>query len=185
MKAPRKSRRARARARVAALWSALVAPPANAVGRLAWRCRRAGLERETLAAIGNVLIARMQESIVKVGHEPPPAPMPTAAEAEGLAATVAAAAVEPDGAIIYAWPGNPEPVPDLAAAARMMSLRAWMDYMLERGRLSQEECSRLAEIARTQEGIQYLVRLRDFYEGGGPYPDLPRAAGPAISVSAA
>lgn len=167
--------------RLLALRRAIFAPPGNAVGRLAWRCRRAGVSGPRLDVLGDAILARLQAGIVRVGHEaramePASAPAPMAAAVEvpaaeaaavevpAMAAQAAAAAADP-GAVIYTWPAGAE-----TTDGRLLSLRAWLDYMRERGRLSPHEWTRLYELGRAPEGIQYLIRLRDYYDGSGPYP---------------
>jgi len=209
--------RRRVFARLQALRRAIFAPPGNAVGRMAWRCRRAGVAGPRLDILGDAILARLQDGIIRVGHDvraaepaPPPAaaievpayampafenpaddmpalemPAPEsvgeapAVEVPAMAARAAAPEAEP-GAVIYPW----QPGPD-SGDGRLLSLRAWLDYMHERGRLSPHEWTRLYELGRAPGGIQYLIRLRDYYDGSGPYPGDALAASPLRTGNAA
>jgi hypothetical protein len=174
---PRVSLRRRVAMRLAAVRRAIVAPPGNAIGRLAWRCRRRGVRGTDLEILGAAILARLQEGIIKVEHGARPVE-PAVEVPDVNPATIEVPTVEvpsmaeplAPAAVIYAWPQGPE-----AVDGRLLSLRAWLDYMRERGRLSPHECTRLSELGRAPEGIQYLIRLRDYYDGTGPYPGDPLA----------
>jgi hypothetical protein len=173
----RASLRRRAGARLAAVWRAIAAPPGNAVGRLAWRCRRAGIGGADLDVLGDAILARLQAGIIQVAHAarqaeaaPAPATEPATMPEPALPESEVVPQADAAGAVIYAW----RPGAD-GADGRLLSLRAWLDYMRERGRLSPHEWARLCELGHTPDGIHYLIRLRDYYDGSGPHPGEPLA----------
>ncbi|MBM3487149.1 MAG: hypothetical protein FJX67_11040 [Alphaproteobacteria bacterium] len=171
----------------------ILAPDRVALARLSLRCKRAGIDGATLEGLGALMLARLQAGTPRVtvraaepvaGSQPSAAPSPevvaapivsrpsvpesvvaAAAPAEPVAAPVAG----PTSAVIIEWPApRPEPVDERETA--LLSLRAWIDYLHTRGRLSPVERDRLVAFGSTPAGIQYLIRLRDYYEGSGPFP---------------
>lgn len=194
----RRRRPSRLRAGIRFVLRRLLAPDSVALARLSLRCKRAGIDGATLEGLGAIMLARLQSGTLRVTEQAAAAATPAAsavAEADPpVPDVVSAVAPEPEAAIvtpapnepaeaptsavIIEWPApRPEPVDGRAAA--LLSLRAWIDYLHTRGRLSPVERDRLIAFGSTPAGIQYLIRLRDYYEGSGPFPGDFDAGEPA------